>query len=229
MYFSRIQLNPQRRESRKLLANPRAMHGAVEACFAPIHDVQEGARNLWRVDADRADVRLYVVSPEVPDMQHLVENAGWESSPVETIDYDRFLEGLRTGQEYSFRVTVNPVKRQFVQGQRGKLMPHLTEEQQLAWFDERSSGWGFETLEFPQERGTPDEDATVKSVRVVQRHDRVFGKLDGDSRRTVTQRQVTIAGQLRVTSADLLRSHLTGGMGRGKAYGCGLMTLARAR
>ena len=126
-------------------------------------------------------------------------------------------------------MTVNPVKRQFVQGQRGKLMPHLTEEQQLAWFDERSSGWGFETLEFPQERGTPDEDATVKSVRVVQWHDRVFGKLDGDSRRTVTQRQVTIAGQLRVTSADLLRSHLTGGMGRGKAYGCGLMTLARAR
>ena len=229
MYFSRIQLNPQRRESRKLLANPRAMHGAVEACFPPARNAQVGARNLWRVDADGADVRLYMVSPDIPDMQHLVENAGWESSPAETTDYDRFLDGLRTGQEYSFRVTVNPVKRQFVQGQRGKLMPHLTEEQQLAWFHERSSSWGFETLDFPQQREMPNEEITIKSVRVVKRHDRVFGKQDGDGRRTVTQRQVTIAGQLRVTSAGLLRSHLTGGMGRGKAYGCGLMTLARVR
>lgn len=90
MYFSRIQLNPQRRESRKLLANPRTMHGAVEACFPPTRDAQVGARNLWRVDADGADVRLYMVSPDIPDMQHLVENAGWESSPAETTDYDRF-------------------------------------------------------------------------------------------------------------------------------------------
>lgn len=229
MFFSRIQLNPQRRETRKLLANPRAMHAAVEACFPPTGDSGERARNLWRVDTDRTGARLYVVSPAAPDMRHLVENAGWESSPAETTDYDRFLDGVMIGQEYSFRVTVNPVKRQFVPGGRGKLLPHLTEEQQLNWFAEHASGWGFEPLEFPVVQGESEESPEVMAMRVVQRHDRNFTKHDDAGRRTVTQRQVTISGRLGVTSTELLRAHLTGGMGRGKAYGCGLMTLARTR
>lgn len=227
MFFSRMQLNPQRRETRKLLANPRAMHAAVEACFAPTGG--PGARNLWRVDSERSGARLYVVSPGMPDMRHLVENAGWESSPAETTDYDRFLDGLRIGQEYSFRVTVNPVKRQFVPGGRGKLLPHLTEEQQLRWFTEHSSSWGFEPLELPATREASEDALASMDMRVVQRQDRNFSKYDVDGRRTVTQRQVTISGRLKVTSTELMRTHLADGMGRGKAYGCGLMTLARTR
>ncbi|MFL0503364.1 type I-E CRISPR-associated protein Cas6/Cse3/CasE [Kocuria rhizophila] len=226
MFFSRIQLNPQRREARKLLANPRAMHAAVEACFPPAGGNGAATRNLWRLDSDRAGARLYLVSPAAPDMRHLVENAGWESSPAETTDYDRFLDGLMIGQEYSFRVTVNPVKRQFVPGGRGKLLPHLTEEQQLGWFTERASGWGFEPLKLP---GASEGAPEATGMRVIQRHDRNFSKHEDGARRMVTQRQVTVAGRLEVTSAELLRTHLTEGMGRGKAYGCGLMTLARAR
>ena len=37
----------------------------------------------------------------------------------------------------------------------------------------------------------------------------------------------TFEGVLEVTDPDALRRALTHGIGRGKAYGCGLMTLAR--
>ena len=232
MYFSRVQLNPHRRSTKKLLASPRAMHGAIEASFPPSPSESELPRSLWRVDEDRHDIRLYVVSTREPQLTHIVEQAGWDSSPAETTDYGRFLDGLTIGQQYAFRVTVNPVKREFVAGKRGKLLPHLTEDQQLTWFLERADSWGFvplplrdeDTSSAPSELG-PDD----LSLRVTKRADRSFGRYDGERRRTVTQRQVTIDGSLEVTNAKLLRQYLVSGMGRGKAYGCGLMTLARGR
>ena len=45
--------------------------------------------------------------------------------------------------------------------------------------------------------------------------------------RRVTLGVATFEGVLEVTDPDALRRALTHGIGRGKAYGCGLMTLAR--
>lgn len=232
MYFSRVQLNPHRRETKKLLASPRAMHGAIEASFPPSLSESELPRSLWRVDEDRHDTRLYVVSTREPQMTHIVEQAGWDSSPAETTDYGRFLDGLTIGQRYAFRVTVNPVKREFLAGERGKLLPHLTEDQQLTWFLERAGRWGFTPLPLRDENTSSvslDLGPGGLALRVSKRLDRSFGRYDGGRRRTVTQRQVTIDGKLEVTNAKSLKQYLVSGMGRGKAYGCGLMTLARER
>lgn len=233
MYFSRVQLNPHRREARKLLASPRAMHGAVEACFPPGAARSADSRTLWRVDQDRQGVRLYIVSAENPQPTHIVEQAGWDSSPAETTDYSRFLDGLTVGQQYGFRVTVNPVKREFVAGKRGKLLPHVTEEQQLRWFLQRAEGWGFAPLTVPEtgkvSTAVPDQALEELALKVTNRADRSFEKQEEQRRRTVTQRQVTIDGSLEIKDADGLRHFLVSGMGRGKAYGCGLMTLARER
>lgn len=230
MHFSRFQINPQRREAKRLLANPRAMHAAVESAFPPRENRGEDGRVLWRVDSDRHDVRLYVVSPHQPDFRHLVEQAGWETSPGETTDYGRLLSGLKIGQRYAFRVTVNPVKRAHAHGQRGQLLPLVGEQGQIDWLTARAGAWGFRipTHDAPAEIARPEAPASM-DVRVVQRRDRVFEKSGYDRRRTVTQRQVAMTGHLEVTDAADLRAALVHGMGRGKAYGCGLMTLARDR
>ena len=229
MFFTRIELNPQRRETKKLLANPRAMHGAVEACFPPSARSQTTGRNLWRVDADRHEVRLYIVSPSVPETEHLTENAGWRSAPAETAEFDRFLTAITKGQQFDFRVTVNPVKRQFVHGGRGRILPHVTEEQQLAWFTQRSEQWGFKPRDHAVASPDGNTEKSLPALRVIGRGDRQFGKHGDSQYHTVTQRQVTVVGRLEVTDTALLRASLTAGMGRGKAYGCGLMTLARVR
>jgi CRISPR system Cascade subunit CasE len=44
----------------------------------------------------------------------------------------------------------------------------------------------------------------------------------------VTVTRVTYDGRLRVVDPDALRRTLTAGLGKAKAYGCGLMTLAPA-
>lgn len=230
MYFSRVQLNPQRRHTRTFLANPRALHAAVEASFPPGARAEQDGRNLWRVDVVQHRVRLYMVSPTIPDMTHIVEQAGWATAPGDTVDYGSFLNGLTTGQQFAFKVTVNPVKRQFVPGERGKILPHVTEEQQLAWFRKRASSWGFAPLATPVLSGAaPGDVGGENALRVVERRNRIFGKPDAARRRTVTQRQVSIEGQLEVRDAAVFREALVNGMGRGKAYGCGLMTVARGR
>lgn len=229
MYFSRIQINPRRREAMKLLSSPRAMHAAVESAFPPDRGESDEGRVLWRIDADQHDVRLYVVSPHQPDLRHLAEQAGWETSPGEHIDYRPFLDGLQVGQRFGFRVTVNPVKRDFVKGGRGRLVP-LVGATQLDWFVQRSAGWGFRVrpMGLPEEIGT-EASAERLDLQAERQRSWTFGKDQHGRRFDVTQHHTTLTGRLEVTEATALRQALVRGMGRGKAYGCGLMTLARAR
>lgn len=230
MFFSRFQINPQRREAKKLLANPRAMHAAVESCFPPPRQEPGEGRLLWRVDREAHDVRLYVVSPDRPEFRHLVEQAGWEQAPGETTDYGRFLQGLQKGQRFGFRLTANPVKRKFVHGSRGKVLPLVGEQACIEWLDRRAGGWGFAL----RRQQLPDEIVTERApdfpaAHVIGREDRSFRKDAGGPGHVVTQRQVAMTGGLQVTDPGMLRAALVNGMGRGKAYGCGLMTLARGQ
>ena len=57
---------------------------------------------------------------------------------------------------------------------------------------------------------------------VVQRETQRFKR--GGSQVTIVR--ATFQGVLEVTSADALREALVNGVGRAKAYGCGLLTLA---
>lgn len=227
MYFSRLAINPQRRQAKHLMVDARAMHAAVESAFPPGQGPLE-TRNLWRLDRMEREVVLYVVSQQPPDLRHIQEQAGWEAAPGETTDYGRFLGAIQRGQRYAFRLTANPVKRQFVSGRRGRVLPHVTEEQQIRWLITRSDGWGFAVRPVGTEVGSSDGDSDLPpDVRVVLRNDGHFRKVDDSGARTVTQRQVTFTGSLEVSDANKLRESLTRGMGRGKAYGLGLMTLAR--
>lgn len=227
MYFSRLMINPQRRQAKRFLADARAVHAAVEAAFPPSREARE-TRNLWRLDRTLQEVVLYVVSQQQPDLRHIQEQAGWESLPAESTDYGRFLGAIQRGQRYSFRLAANPVKREFIANGRGRLFPHVTEEQQITWLTTRAEGWGFKVRP-AQLFGSPVSGVAdlPPDVRVVHRNDGRFKKVDDDGSRTVTQRQVTFVGSLEVADATKFRESLTSGMGRGKAYGLGLMTLAR--
>jgi CRISPR system Cascade subunit CasE len=49
------------------------------------------------------------------------------------------------------------------------------------------------------------------------------------AQKTITLDVVDLAGHLRIADSDLLRQTLVSGIGHGRAYGCGLMTLATPR
>lgn len=209
--LTRILINPASRGGGRLLTRPQAMHAAVRACFPPDLEERHG-RVLWRLDANANTYTLYIVGPEEPDRAVIVDQAGWASRPGETADYGRFLDSLVTNQEWAFRLTANPVRSLPSNGAgRGRVVPHVTPEQQVEWLRTQQDRHGFDLID----------------VRVDRRRDLAFVKGRPDEKQRVTLRTAQFNGLLRVTDPHALRSALVLGIGRGRAYGCGLLTLAR--
>ncbi|MCL2111324.1 MAG: type I-E CRISPR-associated protein Cas6/Cse3/CasE [Clostridiales bacterium] len=219
MYLSRIAINKDLRKSRQALAFPQMMHAAVLASFPP-DIVDEGRdkleRVLWRTDHMADRTWLYVLSGKKPDFQHIVEQFGWENAGQagETKEYSDLLDRLEEGQQWHFRLHANPVR-----NIEGKILPHVTIDQQKQWLKDRASknGFSFGLVEIGGEK----HDA----FDIVYRDRQKFKKAATD-KSFVTLSVATFEGTLVVENAEKLRYAMCSGIGRAKAYGCGLLTLA---
>lgn len=245
-YMSRIRINPLRERSRRFLASPHAMHGAV---MHAIPDRPTGERILWRLDADNLHRPfLYVLTRTRPDWSHLVEQAGWpdaEGEHAAVRDYAPLLARIAVGREFAFRLTANPVqntpnpikptaiqREQAVDARRRSFrVGHRTAGRQLTWFLSRTERWGFEV---PPARTDPSalglkaladtDDPAPYEVRITARGRRSFKK--SRDTRPVVLHTATFEGRLRVTDPSTFVERLLGGIGPAKSYGCGLLTLA---
>jgi CRISPR system Cascade subunit CasE len=233
VYLSRIQLNPRRRDAWHLLGSPQRLHAAVLASFpAPPTGVQGSSpRVLWRLDEDGDRVFLYVSSPDEPDFAHLAEQAGWPTTERGLIRSSRaLLDSLDAGQRWAFRLTANPTRYVRPEGaDTYRRSGHVTVAQQEDWLLARAPGLGFSVTTQTQET-VGGEPATIPDLAVTDRSISRFARSDRDdprSRRTVTIAKAQFDGRLEVTDPDLLRQSLVTGIGPAKAYGCGLLTLAR--
>lgn len=198
------------------LTSPQKLHAAVESSFPPSEKV---GRNLWRIDRLGSVLYLLVLSGEKPDFSHIVDQFGWPAAEQnwETKKYTQLLEQIETGQKWRFRLRANPVHSVKQDGdshaqepaKRGKVYAHVTVKQQEQWLLERAAKHGFNLQE--------------GSFRVVQQEVRQFMR----QCKPVTLGIATFEGILEVSDVSLFRYALTYGIGRAKAYGCGLLTIAR--
>lgn len=224
-YLTKIDINPRRRGTVRLLASPHRLHGAVNACFPAS---QRPERPLWRLDRTPSGTALYLVSDVAPDPTSVVEEYGWPlAGGWQTRDYAPVLSAVRTGTSFAFRLAANPVHNVPLAPRAGsvaaesserpsprtKRLAHVTVSQQLDWFTRRCAGWGFTV-----------EASEGGSVQVVDRRTFEFDRQG----RKVTIAVAAFEGVLRVTDEGELRRRLIEGIGHAKAYGCGLMTLAPA-
>ena len=251
MFLTRFRVNTARPGARRLLSSPQVLHAAVMSSFPGLLPTDaaeaEQPRVLWRIDHNaRAEVLLYIVSPAQPDLTHLVEQAGWPAAAADpntpgwqTKPYAPFLDRLAAGDRWAFRLTANPVHTiRRKEGEPKKITAHLTPVHQMAWLLERQERAGFRITEKPaDQRLLPSGTTHTKHehhgdrymLAVGDKRDLSFHKSrqPGTGRgKAVTLVTVTFDGRLEVTDPDALRRTLTQGIGRAKAYGCGLLTLA---
>ncbi|CAG7844728.1 CRISPR-associated endoribonuclease Cse3 [Pseudoclavibacter triregionum] len=224
MYLSRMTLNPQRRGTRTLRSNPQAMHAAVLSAFPPGRE----ARPLWRLDEDGRSPELLLASMSKPSFEHLQEQAGWSGQPTwETREYGPLLDRLQRGQRYAFRLVANPSHVAEVNPGIKRRVGHVSPAHQLRWLLERQERLGISipTVEVEGTDTSPGDGGDVygePAVRLAARRRVEFRHGD----RPITLVQARYDGLLEVADAAALREALTAGVGRGKAYGCGLLTLA---
>ena len=235
-YLSRIWLNPLRVGAQRLLRNPQAMHAAV---LGGMPNQPVVGRTLWRLELGNPHrAELLALTKERPSWEHLVEQAGWpgaEHPQAEVRSYEPLLSRLIRGQEYTFRLRANPIsstrnpaapssaQKEHLSTSdrpRGVLVPHRTVAHQLAWLTQRIDVWGLS----PQTTVAGDPQVHVSA------RDRVtFTKRAASgTRHRVTLQTATYEGRVQVIDPKAVKAALTQGVGRARAYGCGLLTLAPA-
>ncbi len=248
MFLSRLILDPRSRQVRSELAQPYEMHRTLMRAFERLPSEEETkARErcgvLFRADVDdrRNCVIVYVQSAAKPDWSFLSTlrsylladadrpNRAWKDV---TVAY----QSLQKGQVLSLRLRANPTKRigKVTKGDselKGKRVGLLREEEQIAWLirkgQERQQGTpgGFEIL-------TKEVEDKNGGARLVPRVTvRCEGKQRGrkkeqDRSCETTHLAVRFDGLLRITDANAFRETLVRGIGPGKAFGFGLLSVA---
>ena len=205
MYLSRAELDPTRRETMVALISPQKFHGAVENSFAGAR-----RRRLWRLDQLGEKLYLLLLSEERPDLTALCAQFG-TGAPPETRPYDPLLERVTAGSCWQFRLTANPTRSKKDTADhtaRGTLKPCYLEVEQEEWLRAQAAKHGFAVSE--------------GSFAVTRKQTYHFKK---NGTRPVTLLAVTYEGVLQVTDPEAFKALLCEGVGRGKAYGLGLMTI----
>lgn len=107
---------------------------------------------------------------------------------------------------YRFKVIVNPTKRD---SKSRKLLPVRGRDEIHSWFAGRAeSSWGFQT---------PSEQLQVDAIEVLQFKDK--------KQREITIAQAQVQGFLKVTDPQQFIKSFSQGIGRGRAFGCGLLQI----
>lgn len=218
MYLSRLYLDTKRRGTRNLLSSPQRLHAALEGACNP--DRQE-RRVLWRLDGHQP-LELLVVSKHRPDFSDLQQQAGSPDGGWETTSYVRFLESLKGGQRVRFRLAANPVRNvrsdAAIPGKglpRGKRVPIVGIANLEGWFTTRAPNWGLAVSE--------------GEFWVANKSTASFRRRNPDNAEHFNQVQLSkirYDGEATVTDPEALKTSLQTGVGSGKAYGCGLLTVA---
>jgi len=179
----------------------------VEDSFPQEEGKENRSRKLWRLDPLGEKSYLLVVSEEKPDLGRL-EKYGVEGS-AETKDYSSYLNRIEAGKVYRFRVVLNPVHSVSQgEGKRGRVYPEITVAKQMEFLEKRAEKYGFRLLE--------------DQYRITDRHYDILRKA---GMRQVHLCVVAYEGKLEVTDVDQFRDTLIHGIGKKKAYGCGMMTV----
>lgn len=203
MYLTRLTLDPRSAQARRDLADAYEMHRTLARAFvADEHSAP--ARFLWRLEAGNNAWTTPVVlvqSQQAGDWSALQGLPNYLQREIESKSL-RLQEWIEGGARYRFRLQANPtVTRQ------GKRYGLTGEEEQLAWLSRQGARHGFEV-----------EAALVSASDVL-------ASRKGDSR--ISLRRVCFEGYLRVRELTAFSKALEQGIGPGKAFGCGLLSVAR--
>ena len=215
MFLSKLWLDPHHPKVRRDLANVYELHRSLLRAF-PNREVGGPGRVLFRVDLGRGESREPVVlvqSEHRPEWSRLA--SGYRVAPIKSLNGIEF----SLGQRLRFQLRANPTKRLRAAsvgrdgnavdpkwiGQRVGL---LIESEQEAWLRRKGEAGGFRLLDV----------RLVSDGRTLARKDKS----------TLTMADVNFEGSLEVTDPASFFNTWQAGLGSGKAFGFGMLSLASA-
>jgi CRISPR system Cascade subunit CasE len=170
---------------------------------------------LFRIErgvrGDQTRTVILVQSELAPNWDYAFQNAPglvecWQTRPLDW--------NVATGQRFRFRLLANPTKKQQVEGSKSRGVALIGEELQKAWLSREGQKHGFSLVEVTFERA---------GFKQGVKHDYKLSE-------TAVERKLKLAavkfeGVLEVTDAQKFAQALRSGVGSGKAFGCGLLSV----
>ena len=237
LFLSRLILNSRNRQVRRDLSDCHELHRTVMSAFPQAKSDSAGARAqynvLFRVDLDHrtGKVALLVQSSIQPDWNnlpsdYLLEVHGEAENPG-CKPIDEAYQLLQPGTRLRFRLRANPTRRVSQKCSREKSSGHgkrvelYKEEDQIAWLERKAETGGFRLLGV---RINPD----VLNVRASPENKASGWRNHEGQKRGLTFGSVLFEGELAITDNEKFQTALAVGIGSGKAYGFGLLSIAKA-
>jgi CRISPR system Cascade subunit CasE len=204
MYLSKLVLNERDRSVHRDLSNAHALHQRIMQAFPDEqrHNPRADWAVLFRQEPDSGIVLVQSTIP--PDWAYLPPGYLTQPANATPVDLDR--SRLDPGRVLQFRLKANPSKRD---KQTRKLIGLFHSADQLAWLERQGTQHGFQLL-------SADAIPTPN----------VFGR-KGSSQAPIRLLTVMYQGVLQISDPTLFRQALQQGIGRGRSYGCGLLSIAR--
>jgi len=225
LFLSRLVLNPRSRQVQRDLVDCRSMHQQLMKAF-PIASsllAREEFGVLYRVEVDwqTGEPTVLVQSNVEPDWtrglhdEFLLSGSPRENPTTKSIG--PIYDGLNDGARLRFRLRANPTKRLHLRNERagdlaGKRVELVSEQEQADSLLRKGTAQGF----------------AVVSASVLAGD--VFGWKQSGNRKDPAHR-LTFAtavfdGVLEITDRSAFRQAVAAGIGPGKAYGFGLLSIA---
>lgn len=207
MYLSKLVLNPSSRRVRTEVGRLYELHRTLMQAFPSVQDGGSD-RVLFRVDTDRetGTIILLVQSIQEPDWSALETARDFLQEPPQCKQFAPFFS---VDQQLNFRLRANPtVKRQ------GKRFGLMKEDEQRVWFQRKGEAGGFapHSIVVIPEKTMEDK----KTDDIGQPHD-------------LTLIAVRFEGVLQVADPTIFNRTLEQGVGSGKGFGFGLLSVAQMR
>lgn len=215
IWLTRITPHPASRDARRDLGDAVHLHRRLMSLFPDEAgpDPRAALGVLHRTDDSPTGPCIIMQSTHQPDLSRLPQTY----ATAITRDLGPLLAALRPGINVHFRCVASPVRKPGATTRSLYNLPAvvpLTGAHADEWWMRQADTAGLKVLTLHSQ---PLDSATG-----------VRGK-PGTGQQRIRHARTRFDGTATVIDPDQLRTKLTDGIGRGKAYGCGLLTLAPTR
>lgn len=207
-FLAQIHINPRSRQAHRDLADAHRMHQRVMSLFPDGVDAtpRSAAAVLYRVEVNSRGTALLVQSNIEACFDKLPEDYG----SAATRDISPLLAALEKDMAVRYRIDINPMITGPANGAKRGPRILLNGQAATTWWTARAESHGLLLLGY-QHRTDRDPAHGVRPDGITIRHNII--RFDGAAL---------------ITDAEKLRESIRTGIGKGRPYGCGLLSIAPA-
>ncbi len=214
LHLARLRLSARSRDVHRDLRDVGKLHDRVQSLFPDQlgPTPRRATHTLFRLESEQTGANLLVQST-LPINRNALP-PGYADS-VEHRDIGPLLNWLTEGRVVRYRIDANPIKAVRTPQQRGRRVP-LHGDEAVAWWHRKGGMAGLDAsliLDMPQHQ-------------FVGRQGTDEG---GKKRAPVRLNAIRFEGVATVIDPEALREAITQGIGQGRAYGLGLLSVAPHR